>query len=661
MPEYINHNGYTVHLTGPDGQVIKMKSRQKMILSEYFDRYRARGFIKLSSDHQSPKVNTTVIKTQARLALNKPMQKPPIPPIADSTPKPLTQDNQHVIMEQRKKRRIDAFAIRQSLKQAKQAMEKVGNQSLFDKPQSADKRRLVGREVKCNPNEFLVNNLTQFNYPISNNIGIGILSFNRVDSLRRCVESIIRNTDLQSTTVFISDDGSDDPSVLAYLNELKTNGNLVVITNEKRIGIAGNSNRLLRCLNRFKYGILMNDDVEVLHKGWEDFYVRAFKLTGMHHFIFRQEGVYGAKAGERKSIHNVNLLGVTEKPQGAVLAFTNKMLSDCGYFDEDYGLYGMEHVDWSSKVYEFNLQFPGYYDVDGSHKYFKLHNDSSAVSDRTTLLKQARDKFENRKRSKCLPSDNSKVAAVSYIIPFRNVANRTDAIRTVVNNIRAQKFPVIDIHLIEQDDNSKISLYEYEPINYSMVRTGNPLFNKSRAFNVGVTAAEHEIIIMHDADILAPQFYTALINNILSEHEACHIGKTVVYANEQSSNMIAATARVDPDVVCNRVVGYYEGGSLACKKENYWRSGAFNEDFWGYGCEDCDFFARLKSTSNWYEERTIDFLHLHHGRVKDWSKHHDVNKTLETKLRLMTMGERINLQYDQMKSLGYAHLIEKYA
>lgn len=71
MPEYINPNIYTVHLTGPDGKVIKMKSRQKMVLSDFFDRYRTRGFIRLVSEEASQPV-TQRIQSKINLSSRKP-------------------------------------------------------------------------------------------------------------------------------------------------------------------------------------------------------------------------------------------------------------------------------------------------------------------------------------------------------------------------------------------------------------------------------------------------------------------------------------------------------------------------------------------------------------------------------------------------------------
>ena len=62
--------------------------------------------------------------------------------------------------------------------------------------------------------------------------------------------------------------------------------NFVILRNNERLGIAGNTNRLLRCLSRFKYGMLLNDDVEILKYGWDQIYFDAMENTGMHHFVY---------------------------------------------------------------------------------------------------------------------------------------------------------------------------------------------------------------------------------------------------------------------------------------------------------------------------------------------------------------------------------------
>lgn len=653
MPEYINPNTFTVHLAGPDGKVIKVKSRQKVILGEFFDRYRSRGFIKLISEVASRPVIQSQ-KIQAKINLTAPSKRrqmqnlPKQPPVqAQSQSQHIQIPTQEQLVQDRKKRREEiarARKITRNNKPQKAVTKRHGNQ-------------IVGRTINTNPTELLKSNLAKGNYPISNNIGIGILSYNRKNSLKRLIDSISATTDLRRTTVFISDDGSTNDDLKNYLDELSQNDNFVIIRNETRIGIAGNTNRLLRCLSRFAFGLILNDDVEIVGGGWDTFYPEAMLKSGMHHLLYRQQGVYGASLGDRTMINGVGMHVVNDKPHGAVLAFTNHMLDKCGYFDESYGLYGMEHVDWSRKAWEFGLQPEGFYDVDGSDRFFHLHSDTSAVENRQSLLQNAKKKFESRIVQRCGPSDSSKVPEISYIIPFRNIG-RTDAIKTVVNNIRSQRFPVIDILLVEQDSESRIDLSEFKPVYYHLaLETDRLLFNKSMAFNLAASKVKTDRVILHDADIMVQGNYTSSVHKILDTHTACHIGNSVIYADTESSNIINTTGLVTNQARCERVVGYFEGGSLACHMNVYWNCGAFNEDFWGYGCEDCDFYARLAANSVWCENRTFDFLHLWHGRVAGWNTHHDVNRRIEASLNSRSMAERIQLQYSQLNKLGYGGFI----
>lgn len=445
-------------------------------------------------------------------------------------------------------------------------------------------RQIVGQSVGRDPNELLRTNLDRNNYPVSNNIGVGILSYNRHTSLRRLIDSIIRNTDLRRTTVFISDDASNDPATQQYLAELTNNPNFIVIRNDERLGIAGNSNRLLRCLSRFRYGLVLNDDVEILNRDWEYFYPEVMNQTGLHHLMYRQKGVYGADRGVSVQKNGTTLLRVEDKPHGAILAFDDSFLKTVGYFDESFGLYGMEHVDWSQRAWELGLQETGFFDASGSDSFFHLYAESSAVQDRPRLLQEARAKFAGRRAFYIAPSASTLLPEIAYVIPFRNF-ERTASIQTVVNNLRAQRFPVVHLVMVEQDDRSRIDLSVHKPVgHYLATAPDNPLFNKSRAFNLGVAKAPCEMVILHDADMLAQGHYTQVVAGILKDHESCHIGSTVMYTNQDSTQKINDTGIVDHQAKCDRVVGYYEGGSLAVTKKGYWKVGGFNEDYWGYGC-----------------------------------------------------------------------------
>lgn len=644
MPEFINPNNHAVHLPGPDGRTIRVNSKQRIVLAEFFAKYCARGFIRQVDSLPVPAVAAPQ-SVQGRVQLNR----------STSLKKAI-----HVTAQ----RRISNPSLEEAARRRKEEVaraRKIAAQTKIKNPGQTQiqRRPVVGRAVNVDATQLLHSNLAKDNYPISNNIGIGILSYNRASTLRRLVDSILRTTDLRQTTIFISDDASDTPDMRAALDEFAANNNLVVLRNSTRLGVAGNSNRLLRCLSRFDYGMILNDDVEVLAPGWDRFYFEAMNKTGLHHFIYRQPGVYGADGGSVTSKNGVTLNVVQERPHGAVLAFTNTMLNSVGFFNEAYGLYGMEHVDWSQKAWELGLQERGFFDADGSNRYFMLHTDGSAVGNRQELLRGARQVFANRVVQRCSPSAASEVPALNYVVPFRNV-QRDNSIRTVVNNIRAQRFPVIDIIVVEQDVSTMVDVGRYQPISYYLVTGGgNHLFNKAKAFNLGVSKASTPFVVLHDADILAQGHYTRTIYETLAQAEACHLGKAVVYANEASTLAINSSGTIDDSVKCERVVGYFEGGSIACRTSTFWCAGGFNEDFWGYGVEDCDFYARLSQSSKWTENRVFDFLHLWHTRVPGWIEHHRVNRALGSKLEAQPMSDRRAAQYRQLAAAGYGQYVDR--
>jgi GT2 family glycosyltransferase len=638
MPEYVNPNTHSVHLVGKDGKVIKLRSGQRVVLDDYFEKYCTRGFIKrVESDKRSHKLQEKQIK-RAQMRSQSPQL------IRRSEKR-----NQY-----KKTKSVKSHA---TINRARKIVDKQRSttSSATSAPRGTGRKLVVGRQLSADGVMILKQALESDCFPISNDIGVGILCYNRRDSLARLIDSINNNTDLRRTTVFISDDNSDDPQMLMYLDQLVKYPHFVVIRNHETLGVAGNTNRLLRCLKRFKYGILLNDDVEILKYGWEHFYVEAMRRTGMHHFLYLQEGVYGAKSGAIFRKDQIDLRVVQEKPHGAVLAFSNRMLEKCGYFNESYGRYGMEHVDWSLKPHEFGLQEKGFFDVEGAEDYFRLYREPSAMgSERGKLLQQARHVFASRNpNNKIIPSEKTKIPEISYVIPFRNI-HRQEAIKTVVSNIKSQRFPNIHIILVEQDLTTNIDVNIFSPVNYKLAKTGaNTLFNKSKAFNLGVKDVNTKFVVLHDADTLVPGFYTQKIYGILENNESCHIGKTVIYATKDASREISKSGIVDHNSNCDRVVGYFEGGSLACHTNVYWNVGGFNEDFWGYGCEDCEFYSRLSSNSKWYEDRSVDFLHLWHGRVHGWHNHHKKNKEINTVLSQLAMPKRIKKQHEQLRANGY--------
>lgn len=638
MPQYINPNSYDLTLVGPDGEKVPIRHGRRVRLPDFFDRYVKKGFLQ--------KVDDVEVPPQNRKRVMRPTKK---------SAKAREQARAQAIQQKRKAELAERKKMLRNMRKGRRNLTREAKKQAVKNY----KRRPLGRANYVGATEAYRDTVKDNAYPISNGIGVGILSYNRVASLRRLIKSIRAHTDLRKTTIFISDDCSTDRATRVYLDELDRSNDFVVVRGEKRLGIAGNTNRLLRCLQRFSYKILLNDDVEILKGGWEKFYVKAMKETGYHHFCCRTPGVYGAKEGEPVDVNGITLSKVIDKPHGAVMVFDYKAFDKIGYFDEKFGIYGCEHIDWSDRIVAVKLQPSGYYDVVGSSKYFCIHAERSAVESRVQHLHEAREYHKKvaGKARYVKPSNDTDVPAVSYVIPCRDIS-RSRAILAVVDNIRAQRYPIIEIIISEQDSETRFKEGHFGPVKKILVKSEpGKQFNKSMAFNAGVDICSNEIVVLHDADTLVQTNYTKSIIRRISGHDSCFLGSKVMYINKRTSDQLLTSGVADDKVMCEKVVDYFEGGSIGVKRKTYWYVGGFNEEFWGYGCEDTDFYARLSEGSDFNNVRDMPLLHIWHPRTEGWEECHDINKALESRLKQKSIAERIKSQRESLRKSKYSRHI----
>jgi GT2 family glycosyltransferase len=589
---YVNHNNYVVQVPNQSGRTVVFAKGQKIILDEYFKRYVPKYLSVIRTIDEKKEIKNIEVARNV-VVVNNINKSSVFKPIA------AVSHNNRII-----------------------------NKNILSNRNVS--KKLVGK-VGClgaRATEFSVSKIKEDIIPISNNIGVGILSYNRLKSLAGLITSIRKFTDLTRTTIFVSDE-STDLKVWEWLKDQHD----IISFNNPRIGIAGNTNRLLRCLERFKYKLILNDDIEVLANGWDNFYFDKMVTTNFKHFCYRQAGVYGAI---RPQPNNNGIITVHEKPHGAVLAIHDDAFKKVGFMDESFGIYGCEHVDYSDRISRSGLVPTGYHDFVGSEKYFKIYDDKTSDEQKSSHFAKAREVYNNTKNDKSRiyvgTSSKTELPSISYIIPFRDIG-RAECIETVIQNVRAQRFPVIQIILIEQDDKEVMGKNKLFCIDYVLSKNQklNLPFNKSQAFNDGVCVARHDKLILHDADMLVRGDYTVTMNKLLNQHESVHIGSTVCYMTKESTDKIISLYKIDENnVKSDRIVDYYEGGSFGIKKDTYIKIGGFCELYIGYGVEDCDFFWKMKSVTKMFNERSINLFHLWHNRTDGWQTYHNKNKLIGT-------------------------------
>jgi len=208
-------------------------------------------------------------------------------------------------------------------------------------------------------------------------LGIAILSTDRPNCLHRLLKSIQDHTHLRGLYVMVMDDSSDPNATRKVSDEFPFAG---FIHSGERIGIAKNTNHAMKSLSPFQFKMILNNDVEILREGWEYFYPMTMKQTGIHHFCFQQEGLWGAATKKRpeiiQEIAKRKIKTIKNFPQGAIMAYDQKAFETVGYYDaERFKSYGRSHWLWSFSISESGIQPEGIHDVIGSNDYFKVHDE----------------------------------------------------------------------------------------------------------------------------------------------------------------------------------------------------------------------------------------------------------------------------------------------
>ena len=93
--------------------------------------------------------------------------------------------------------------------------------------------------------------------------------YNALDCLKECVDSIIKNTDLNNNGLILIDDKSPDENVRVYLKNLEekyqdTDIKITILYNQKNVGFVGTVNKGMKYSNNDV--LLLNSDTEVPHE-----------------------------------------------------------------------------------------------------------------------------------------------------------------------------------------------------------------------------------------------------------------------------------------------------------------------------------------------------------------------------------------------------------
>ncbi|MXV43738.1 glycosyltransferase [Saccharibacter sp. 17.LH.SD] len=170
-------------------------------------------------------------------------------------------------------------------------------------------------------------------------LGIGIITYNRKEILRQCVEHIRAFTQ-HSFELVVADDGSQDgtPALLERLN-------VPYITGDNR-GIAWNRNRALWWLKEEKKCdviLVFEDDCRPCEFGWERPWIKAVEAYGhMNHMpeiTLEIDNDVSSGSGTAEDPY------IAPMHQAFCVGYHARALDYVGYLDVRFEKYGEEHVE----------------------------------------------------------------------------------------------------------------------------------------------------------------------------------------------------------------------------------------------------------------------------------------------------------------------------
>ena len=199
-----------------------------------------------------------------------------------------------------------------------------------------------------------------------NKIGIGIITCDRPDYLKKLVKSL---NGISTNNLVIINDG-----------EKQLDGGEVFIHNNvpSKQGVGKAKNQALKLLKDNNYIFLLEDDIIIKDITVFEKYIEASKLSGIQHFNFAFHGLDNYNADKspaiRLKLDYSPTVSVCLYPNvyGAFSMYTKKCIEEVGLMDEFY-YNAMEHVDHTAAIIKAGMHppFRWFADIADSNKYIE--------------------------------------------------------------------------------------------------------------------------------------------------------------------------------------------------------------------------------------------------------------------------------------------------
>jgi len=199
-------------------------------------------------------------------------------------------------------------------------------------------------------------------------IGLGIVTYQRPDYFKQCVEAIAKHALDTVDVCFAYNDGSKI-GAKEYRKICKTLDPRIkyrYMPENKGVGAA--KNYLLRRMMQAgcDYMFLIEDDILIKSSKAITEYIRLSELSGIEHFLFAHHG----PANEGMLFLREKGVDLYTACVGAYCMYTRNVIEKVGYFDEEF-INAMEHVEHTFRIARagYSTPIPTFPDISRSNEW----------------------------------------------------------------------------------------------------------------------------------------------------------------------------------------------------------------------------------------------------------------------------------------------------
>ena len=231
---------------------------------------------------------------------------------------------------------------------------------------------------------------------------------------------------------------------------------------------------------------------------------------------------------------------------------------------------------------------------------------------------------------------------VTFVIPFRG-RERLSALRAVVESILAQEDVGVRCLVVEQSaEKIAVNLPEEVEVLHLPHPSDPAPWRKSWAFNEGMRHVQTEFAVCHDADILVPAGYAKQIVRLAEAQclDVLHLQRFLFYLSQADTEQVLTDGSFR-NRVPERIRQNWQGGTLAIRRETYFKLGGYDERFLNWGGEDNEFYDRCR-TQKTCCSGFLPFVHLWHPQQpRKYSAEREANLREMKRLLEIPPEERI--------------------